>query len=77
MKLLGITPHAREEIIKEIEVNDYVETIDAIASGDMWVFGKDYDETELYIKISMGNTNNKTICISFHTAEFTMNYAFK
>jgi len=77
LKLLGITPHAREEIIKEIEVDDYVETIDAIGFGDMWVFGKDYDGTELYIKISMGNTNNRTICISFHTAEFPMKYAFK
>ena len=78
LKLLGITPQAREEIIKEIDINDYIETIqDAFSFGDMWVFGKDYDGTELYIKISMGSSSNSTICISFHTAEFPLKYAFK
>lgn len=78
LRALGITPKAREEIIKTIEVQDYVETItDMMSFGDMWVFGKDYDETELYIKISMGRPNSNTICISFHTAEHPINYAFK
>ena len=78
LKLLGITPQAREEIIKEIDINDYIETIqDACSFGDMWVFGKDYDGTELYIKISMGSSSNSTICITFHTAEFPLKYAFK
>ncbi len=78
LKFLGITPQGREQIIKEIEVGDYVETIqDAMSYGEMWVFGKDYDETELYIKISMGDPSNKTICISFHIAEFPLKYALK
>ena len=71
LKSLGITPHVREEIIESIDVLDYVESImDFSSFGEMWVFGKDYDNTELYIKISMGKPNNKTICISFHTAGF-------
>lgn len=75
---LGITPAGRTEIIKQIETDDYVETIEtAMQDGDMWVFGKDVSERELYIKISMGRPNSHTICISFHVAEHPINYAFK
>lgn len=78
LRLLGLTEMARKEVIKTIEVNDYVETIrDAVSYGDMWVFGKDYDGTELYIKISMGQPNSNTICVSFHTSEHPIDYAFK
>lgn len=31
----------------------------------------------LYIKIAMGNPNDKTVCISFHLAEHPIEYAFK
>lgn len=51
--------------------------IDALSYGEMWVFGKDFNDTELYIKISLGRPNNKTICISFHEAEHPINYALK
>lgn len=75
---LGITELTRKEIIKSIETEDYVETIrNAMGYGDMWVFGKDYDGTELYIKISLGTQNSNTICISFHKAEHLITYTFK
>ncbi|MBJ2186660.1 toxin [Muribaculaceae bacterium Isolate-042 (Harlan)] len=78
LRALGITPVAREEIIKKIEKEDYSHSIiDEASFGDMWVFGKDYDGTELYIKISMGAPGSKTICISFHEAEHPLNYPFK
>ena len=78
LRLLGLTEIARKEVIKTIVVEDYVVTIrDAVSYGDMWVFGKDFDGTELYIKISMGKPNSKTICISFHQAEHPIDYAFK
>lgn len=78
LRLLNLTEMARKEVIKTIEVDDYVETIrDAMSYGDMWVFGKDMDGTELYIKISLGQPNSRTICISFHKAEHPINYAFK
>ena len=51
--------------------------IDEATFGDMWVFGKDYDGTELYIKISLGAPGSKTICISFHEAEHPLSYPFK
>lgn len=78
LRALGITPVAREEIIKKIEKDDYSHSvIDETSFGDMWVFGKDHDGTELYIKISLGVPGSNTICISFHEAEHPLNYPFK
>lgn len=78
LKALGITPIAREEIIKKIEKDDYSHSVfDEATFDDMWVFGKDYDGTELYIKISMGMPGSNTICISFHEAEHPLDYPFK
>ena len=57
MAALGITPAQREDIIREIKTEDYIETIvDEVSFGDMWVFGKDFSGEELYIKISLGPT---------------------
>jgi len=61
LKAMGISPSARETIIKSIETIDYVETItDLYSWGDMWVFGKDAFEKEIYIKIALGQPNSKT-----------------
>lgn len=78
LKMLGITPLARKEIIKSITSDDYIETIiDEFSYGDMWVFGKDCEGIDLYVKIALGRPGTNTICISFHTAEHPLNYAFK
>lgn len=78
MAALGITSAQRETIIRDIRTEDYIETIvDEMSFGDMWVFGKDFSGEELYIKISMGRANSKTLCISFHKSEFPNRYAFK
>lgn len=78
LSTLGIVPQAREKYIREICGEDYVETItSAMAFGEMWVFGKGINGREVYIKISLGNPGNKTICISFHEAENPVRYAFK
>ena len=53
----------------------YEDTINQF--GEMWVFGKDKDQTEIYIKISLGTPNSHVICISFHKAEKEIHYAFK
>lgn len=77
---LNITPNDRVAVIKTIQVEDYssgpiVDTLNKM--GDLWVFGKDVKGNEVYIKISLGLPNNKTICISFHKAEYKMSYPFK
>ena len=46
-------------------------------NGEMWVFGKDVKEREVYIKITLGYENGQTICISFHIAEHPLKYPFK
>lgn len=78
--LLDITPQKRKEIIKDIQVEDYCEgPLDDRLYGmaSMWVFGKMVKGAEIYIKISMGAYVTRVICISFHIAEFTMNYPFR
>jgi len=77
---LEISSLRREQIINGLCAGDYSEgplpdTLHHIS--DMWVFGKIVNKKEIYIKISMGKPDNKTICISFHIAERKMNYPFK
>lgn len=69
---LEITALKRLEIIKNLEVDDFVEgpledTLNKVA--DLWVFGKKVKSQDVYIKISMGIANNSAVCISFHVAE--------
>lgn len=77
LKALGITPKARVEIVRQLKTDDYVETLSADFFNEMWVFGKDMDGTELYIKIALGQPSSKTVCISFHVAEHPIKYAYK
>lgn len=77
---LEITPTQRKKIIESLTADDYIEgpledTLYRIA--EMWVFGKTYKKKELYIKISMGVSNARVICISFHEAEFPLKYPFR
>ena len=77
---LDMPPSARTKTIKEITVEGYSEgpIIDTLHKiGEMWVFGKDVAKHEIYIKISLGYPNSSTICISFHVAEYPMQYPYK
>ena len=77
---LDISRLERLEVIKSIETEDYSEgpIPDELNLGtEMWVFGKDVNSIEVYIKITMGGFNNRTICISFHRAERPMKYPFR
>ena len=77
---LDLRPDDRTEIIKTLEPTDYAEgpLEDYLYGGsEMWVFGKTVKGTEVYIKITLGNKNNKTICISFHVAEQPLKYPLK
>jgi hypothetical protein len=77
---LGIIKGMRKEVIQSLTVEDYSEgPIKNILNqwGDLWVFGKDVKGQEVYIKISYGMPNKRAICISFHLAEYPMNYPYK
>lgn len=77
---LEITPKYREDVIMNLDSEDYVEgpiedTLNK--KGEMWVFGKEVSGRDIYIKISMGTSNSSAICISFHIAEYRITYKFK
>lgn len=75
---LGISGRIREKIVFSLEGEDYSQgpILDTLNEGyDMWVFGKDYNGTELYIKITIIGGN--ALCISFHEAEHRIIYPFK
>jgi hypothetical protein len=77
---LEIKPVERRKVIQNLKVEDYSEgpiSDQNFVGSELWVFGKQLKNKEIYIKISMGLPNKKTICISFHIAEFPMKYPFK
>jgi hypothetical protein len=77
---LEIVPSYRKLVIESLCVEDYVDgpIVDTLNRlGEMWVFGKDGKEREVYIKIMISNINGQTICISFHLAESPLSYPFK
>ena len=77
---INISPDQRIEEVKSIQVEHYSEgpITDLLNGfGEMWVFGKDVKGVETYIKVTLGQPNLKTICISFHRAEHPMTYPLK
>ncbi len=80
LTVLEITPNKRIEIIDTLKVIDYSEgplNEKLYGGSDMWVFGREIKNKEIYIKISMGFEGSQVICISFHIAEFPMKYPYK
>ena len=77
---LDIRPKERKSILEHLNVVDFSEgpQSDTMLNGaDMWVFGKIINSHEVYIKITLGMTGLSVICISFHIAEYSMNYPYK
>lgn len=77
---LGITASKRKEIIKELEVEDYSEgplEETQFNGKEMWVFGKVIKKQEIYIKLTISKDTNNAICISFHKAEYPMEFPLK
>lgn len=77
---LSITAKMREEIILSLEVEDYSEgPLRETQQGgtEMWVFGKIIKGQQIYIKVTISDVTNQAICISFHKAEYDMNFPLK
>ena len=77
---LEFTPNDRIKVLKNLQVENYSEgpiPERLYNNADMWIFGTVVKRKEIYIKISMGMPNDKTLCISFHVAEYPMNYPLK
>ena len=77
---LDIRPIEREKVLENLKVTDYSEgpLKEKLHGGsNMWVFGKEIKKQQVYIKITMGFTNQQVICISFHRAKYKMNFPLK
>lgn len=77
---LDIRPIDRKKVLEKLKTTDYTEgpLEEKLHGGNnMWVFGKNFNKLEVYIKITMGIANRQVICISFHRAKFKMKFPFK
>ncbi|WP_243349586.1 toxin [Parabacteroides sp. FAFU027] len=77
---LELRPIDRKKILEDLTFADYSEgplEEKLYGGSDMWVFGKEIKKNEVYIKITMGFAGGSVICISFHVAEYPMNYPLK
>lgn len=82
MIALGITERMRDELILSLAVENYSSgpMIDEYKPGNIWVFGKELDSTEIYIKLKIvtdSRGNEMALCMSFHPSEYRMNYPFR
>lgn len=78
---LEITPKQREEFLLNLEPDDYsagpfADAYDPDSPGN-YEFGISVKKKEVYVKINMGKSEKRVMCISFHIAERKMNYPFK
>ncbi|HET6245906.1 MAG: toxin [Bacteroidetes bacterium] len=77
---LELRPLERKAMLEGLETKDYSEgPLKEILYGGaaMWVFGKTIRKKEVYIKITMGAMGSSVICISFHLAQYKMQYPLK
>ncbi|MEM9919900.1 MAG: toxin [Bacteroidota bacterium] len=76
---LGITPIQRKEHIKQLSPKNYISgpLKDQFGGKPLWVFGKIITGQEVYIKVQINQRNKPVICISFHLAEYPLNFHFK
>lgn len=79
---LGLNARLRDELILSVAMDDYSSgpNPDEYHPGYYWVFGKNLDNVEIYIKlkiVSLNNGNEKAVCLSFHPSEHPLKYPFR
>lgn len=78
---LGLNLENIREIILALSLVDYVKgpERDKDKPGEIWVFGKQVMQVEVYIKLKIALIGKEKIakCISFHVAEFPIHYPNK
>ena len=79
MRMLGINELVAKNIVKTLDASDFSKYFDDVTQWgcDLWAFGKDIKGEEVYIKIGLGLPNRQTVCVSFHKADFPIQYPFK
>jgi hypothetical protein len=77
---LELRPIERKTALEQLESIDFSEgplEEKLYGGADMWVFGKTIKKKNVYVKITLGAFGASVICISFHLAEYPMNYPLK
>ena len=77
---LGITIPQAVNIILNLNYKNYCsgpETDKIYPKHHLWVFGYEHEGEEIYIKLSDDFGHNIAKCISFHKADFVMQYPYK
>ncbi len=77
---MELRPIDRKSVLEALKIEDYSQgpiEEKLYGSSDMWVFGKTIKKREVYIKITIGAHGSSVICISFHLADFKMQYPLK
>ncbi len=79
---LGLRRQQQVEILQTLQPGNYCYTVDAIdgAEEDGWVFGAIEQGVELYIKlkiVTIPDSDERVICVSFHEAEQALPYPFR
>jgi hypothetical protein len=73
---LGITRSICQDELLNLSVEDYCQgpEDDRDRPGQVWIFGRRFEGTELYIKLKLAKVGKETIakCLSFHPAEFPL-----
>jgi len=81
MSQLGLTKSNLEDLLLSLSVADYCKgpEQDRDRTGHIWVFGKQVEQQEVYIKLKVFDVNGARLakCISFHIAEFKMKYPYR
>ena len=81
LALLDIVPGTRNDIIKKLTALNYIRgpknNSEDPKQPCYYEFGVMIKDNEMYIKISIGLINKPIDCMSFHIAEYEMNYPLK
>lgn len=79
--MLGLTKKTVVLEILGLSVIDYSSgpNPDRDLPGELWIFGKEINGHEIYIKLKIAEIKGLKIakCLSFHEAEFSLTYPFK
>jgi hypothetical protein len=79
IKTRCITESSIRQLINQLTYRDYhsgpEEDYDPGRTGDIWIFGKESDNEQIYIKLKIEGKEIK--CLSFHPAEEDLNFPFK
>ena len=75
---LGLTKANLEGVLLELSVTDYCQgpKPDRDRPGNVWIFGREIEGYEVYIKLKVAQAGEKQIakCISFHIAKYPLKY---